>query len=364
MEAFKDRFFNRDYVQALGTDIQYYYNKFDVLEFVNSVLDSSWNTKELKERMYHISTKLHEFIKEDYPTAISILSKVAEQKIKEKRTEAGDLVFADFVEKFGIEHFEISVKALELFTQTCTSEFAVRPFIVHYPEKMMRKMLIWAEYKNPHIRRLASEGCRSRLPWAMALPQFKIDPTPILPILELLKNDESEYVRKSVSNNLNDISKDHPELVLKIANAWYGQNNKTDRLVKHALRTLLKKGNPNALRILNIHKGSEIEILHFSVDKTKINLGEKIQMQIEISTKEAQKIRIEYKIHFKKSRGNNSAKIFQWFQGNIFPENTKLLNKVHHFKDHSTRKHFDGEHFLELVVNGEVKASCTLELIC
>jgi 3-methyladenine DNA glycosylase AlkC len=98
----------------------------------------------------------------------------------------------------------------------------------------MRYLYTRAEVQNHDVRRLASEGCRPRLPWAMALPQFRKDPSPALPILEKLKNDESDYVRKSVANNLNEISKDHPQLVLDICERWYGQTANTDWLVKHA----------------------------------------------------------------------------------------------------------------------------------
>ena len=363
MEPFKDQFYNPTYIDSLSKDILVFYPEFDHLNFQKSILDESWKAKELKERMYHISGNLRKFLPEDYLGAIQILMKVAELKIKEKRTGAGDLVLPDFVEKFGLEHFEISVKALELFTQTCSSEFAVRPFIVKYPEKMMRKMLFWAEHKNQHVRRLASEGCRSRLPWAMALPQFKIDPSPIIPILEKLRNDETEYVRKSVSNNLNDISKDHPEVVLQLAKHWYGENENTNRLIKHALRTLLKSGNADALEILSINKEAKIENIDFHLSHEQIQLGEKMIMNFVFKTLEKQKVRVEYKIHFIKSNGKSSPKIFQWFQGEVEANSNKTLSKTHHFLNHSTRKHFAGKHIIEIVVNGQSQISKVVNLL-
>jgi 3-methyladenine DNA glycosylase AlkC len=363
MEPFKDQFFNPTYIDSLSKDILVFYPEFDALSFQKSIFDESWKAKELKERMYHISGNLRKFLPEDYLVALEILMKVAELKIKEKRTGAGDLVLPDFVEKYGLEHFEISTKALELFTQACTSEFAVRPFIVKYPEKMMRKMLLWAEHKNLHVRRLASEGCRSRLPWAMALPQFKIDPSPIIPILEILRNDETEYVRKSVSNNLNDISKDHPDVVLQIAKRWYGENENINRLVKHALRTLLKSGNADALEILCISKGVKIENVNFVLSHEQIQLGEKMIMNFAFKTLEKQKIRVEYKIHFIKSNGKSSPKIFQWFQGEVDANSEKRLLKTHHFVDHSTRKHFAGNHSIVIVVNGQSQISKVVNLL-
>jgi 3-methyladenine DNA glycosylase AlkC len=129
------------------------------------------------------------------------------------------LFFPDFVETYGLEHWDRSVAALEKFTRMSTSEFAVRPFLKRNQPRMMAQMAAWSKHESEHVRRLASEGCRPRLPWADALPALKRDPAPIWPILEQLKADPSEYVRRSVANNLNDISKDHPEQVLAIAQA-------------------------------------------------------------------------------------------------------------------------------------------------
>ena len=139
------------------------------------------------------------------------------------------------------------MKAIEFITQFITCEFAVRPFLLKYGDKMMNQMRAWSLHKSHKVRRLASEGSRPRLPWAMAIPALKKNPMPVLTILENLKNDPSESVRRSVANNLNDISKDRPGMVLKIANAWKGQNKETDAIVRHGCRTLLKHGHPEVL---------------------------------------------------------------------------------------------------------------------
>lgn len=152
------------------------------------------------------------------------------------------MFFQDFVEVFGLEDFENSIKALEVFTLESSSEFAVRAFILKYEYQTMQQMKLWTQSSNEHIRRLACEGCRPRLPWAVALPKFKQDPSSVLEIIELLKNDESLYVRKSVANNLNDISKDNPELLLKFVKENLGFSKELDWICKHASRTLLKKG--------------------------------------------------------------------------------------------------------------------------
>ena len=170
------------------------------------IFDNNWKDKALKQRMKHISASLHHYLPMQYSDAIQIL-----MKSSSKFRGFQYMFFPGFVERYGLNQYETSIQALEHFTKHSSSEFAVRPFITKYNHKMMAQMEVWAESDNHPIRRLASEGCRPRLPWATALPEFKQDPAPILPILEKLKNDESEYVRRSVANNLNDISKDHPQ---------------------------------------------------------------------------------------------------------------------------------------------------------
>ncbi len=134
------------------------------------------------------------------------------------------MVFTEYVENFGLEHYDISMSAMEFITQFISCEYAIRPFIIRYPGKAMKQMLQWSKHESLHVRRFSSEGCRPRLPWAMALPALKKDPTLILPILENLKDDSSEFVRKSVANNLNDIAKDNPDTVLGIVKRWQGNS--------------------------------------------------------------------------------------------------------------------------------------------
>jgi len=185
--------YNANFINSLCDKIQERHADFNRAAFTSAVFDESWEQKELKERMGHIATCLQEFLPQEYDDALKILKPVSEHF-----TGFEPMIFPDFVERFGVDHYELSINALEYFTRYSSSEFAVRPFIVKHPEKMMQQMLAWADSDNHHVRRLASEGCRPRLPWAMALPDFKNNPSPILPILEKLKNDESEYVRRSV----------------------------------------------------------------------------------------------------------------------------------------------------------------------
>ncbi|MDX2429675.1 MAG: DNA alkylation repair protein, partial [Bacteroides sp.] len=233
-ERLKDRFFSKKFIEELGEAIQQVYPDFDKTEFSRLVYADDWEEKELKERMYHITHSLHATLPENYPLALKNLTEVA------PNFEGFDvMIFPDYVEKYGLDDWELSLPALAFFTTLCSSEFAIRPFLLKDPEKAVGYMYKWARDEDFHLRRLASEGCRPRLPWAKSLPAFKKDPTPILPIMETLKDDPVDYVRMSVANNLNDISKDHPDLVLYVCERWYGQSKNTDWIVKRACRTML-----------------------------------------------------------------------------------------------------------------------------
>ena len=201
--------YSKEFIEKLANRLFLTYENFKKENFINSIFDSSWQDLELKQRMRHIAHILNKYLPFSYKEQLEIL--------KEVKKDFGGLeamIFQDFVEVFGLDDFEESMKALEIFTINSSSEFAIRQFILKYEEQTINQMKIWAKSSNEHIRRLASEGCRPRLPWAVALPLFKQNPIKPFEIIELLKHDKSLYVQKSVANNLNDISKDNPQLVI------------------------------------------------------------------------------------------------------------------------------------------------------
>jgi 3-methyladenine DNA glycosylase AlkC len=362
MELLKERFFNQEFVSRLSEDVQKEYPRFDKKKFHSFIFTSDWKKKELKERMHHIADALHLSLPPDYSKAIAILSAVAVRHIKEKNTGFGDMCFSDFVERFGLDHIDVSLPALALFTQACSSEYAVRPFIINYPERMMKQMEKWSKHKNYHVRRLASEGCRPRLPWAVALPEFKKDPSPIIPILENLKNDESEYVRRSVANNLNDISKDHPKTVLSIARQWYGENTNVNAILKHALRTQLKKGNVEALKIFGFSAKTSAKITDLRVEPNDIMIGESVRFYFTVKAVKNETLRIEYWVNFVKSNGSASKKVFQITEDEFEKRTRKEFSRKHRFQDFTTRKHYPGKHMISIVVNGAEKATTVVHL--
>jgi len=358
-EKLKNMFFQRSFIAKLGTAIKEVYPSFNKNQFENFVFDKDWEKMELKEKMRHVTHGLFETLPKDYPRALDILKQVAPPF---RGFDA--MVFPDFVECYGLDFFDLSLSALKIFTLCCSSEFAVRPFLHQNPQKAMEYFFVWAEDKNEFIRRLASEGCRPRLPWAMVLPKFKKDPTPIIPILEKLKTDESEHVRCSVANNLNDISKDNPDTALEICERWYGASEEINWIVKHACRDMLKSGNKRALLLFGFGDPKDIHVQNLSFDKEVVPIGENLQFSFELkvnSTKSSQ-VRLEYAVYYVKSRGKLSKKIFQ-IKESEFKPGKYTISRKQSFADQSTRTHNSGEHFLEIIVNGEEKAKKAFELV-
>ncbi len=355
-ERLKDIFFTQSSINTFADTIQRFYSDFNKKKFINLMFDEAFEAKEVKEKMRHTTLCLHDTLPESYTEALSILLKAAPHV---KGFEA--LSFPDYVALYGMNDWELSLPALVHFTKYFTSELAIRPFLDKDPEKGMAYLMEWAEDENPNIRRLASEGCRPRLPWAMALPKFKKDPSPILPILEKLKNDDSENVRRSVANNLNDISKDHPDVVLDICERWYGQSKETDKIVKHACRTMLKAGDKRALSIFGYSGLSSIKVNHLKLSKDIIHIGETLVFSFDMSIKEKSKVRLEYAVFFVKAKGQLSKKVFKITENDYTP-GTYSISRKHSFVDMSTRKHYGGKHHISIIVSGAEMAKITFEL--
>ncbi|MDO8454686.1 MAG: DNA alkylation repair protein, partial [Sulfurimonas sp.] len=264
------------------------------------------------------------------------------------------MFFQDFVEVFGLDDFENSMNALEVFTIESSSEFAVRQFIIKYEEQTMSQMRIWAKSQNEHLRRLASEGCRPKLPWAVALVKFKKNPSKVFEIIELLKNDTSLYVRKSVANNLNDISKDNPALVEEFVKNNLGFSKELDWICKHGSRTLLKKGNKTILNFFNFGKSEHVDIINFKHDEV-VNLENSLTFSFELTAKEPiGNVRVEYLIEYLKSNKNHNKKVFMVSQNEI-KSLSKSFSKKQSFKNMTTRKHYFGKHYISILINGEEK---------
>lgn len=223
--------------------------------FIKNVVDKI-DKLELKDRVEHFADKIHNHLEGTTPEKINILVEILGPENEEETGMFTNFYWimpiAKYVEKYGIEHFEISMNAIAEITKRNTSEYAIRPYLVRYPEKTLEVLQNWSKHENKHMRRLSSEGIRPRLPWAKKLDLFIENPKPILPILENLKDDTSKYVQKSVANCLNDILKDNLDIGKSIIEKWNRNPTKERKwIIKHALRNLLKAKDEWALTIIN-----------------------------------------------------------------------------------------------------------------
>ena len=329
--------YNEKYIDLLCSNIQKSHTAFQADAFKSKVFNASWKSLELKERMRHISTTLKAYLPQSFQESTSILKDVFSQMNFSFSLE--NMIFQDFVEVYGIDNFEISMSALEHFTVNSSSEFAIRRFILKYPQTSMQQMRLWATSENYHVRRLASEGCRSRLPWAIALSDFKKDPSMILEILEILKNDDSPYVRKSVANNLNDISKDNPEIVTELTREWIGQDKNLDAILKHGCRTLLKRSDKDILKLFGFHEPTKVEMNDFIYTKTTSS-HDNLDFSFTLDSDEVLGvIRVEYALYFLRKNGIHNKKVFQIYNGDLKTK-SKSFKKSYSFKEISTRKYY------------------------
>ncbi|OMH30803.1 DNA alkylation repair protein [Motiliproteus sp. MSK22-1] len=352
--------YNRAYMAELARAVQSVHPSFDRQAFIDRVFDQHWTNLELKGRMQHIRHCLNEELSLPYEQALVILMAIAPRF---GGFEA--MLLPDYVEAYGIDDWSSSMKALEWFTRYSSSEFAVRPFILKDPQRMMEQMLEWSKDSDEHVRRLATEGCRPRLPWAQALPMFKQDPSAIFPVIEQLKVDPSEYVRRSVANNLNDIAKDHPQRVLDWAEENIGQREVTDWIIKHGCRTLLRQANARALKLFGFADPSHVEVRELVTESASVEIGQALTLSFKLlsQSKAIGLVRVEYGIEFVKANGKTSVKWFQVSETTI-PEKQKVYQRQHSFRQMSTRTHYAGTHQLKIRINGDEKASVKFAVVC
>lgn len=358
--------YSRNYYDGLTSAIAGVITGFNRDAFFEAIYTPAFHNMELKERMRHTTTVLHQFLPESYSSALPVLLRLVKSLSDAQGGNGGlpDIIFPDYIELYGLDHFEISVDALEVTTQFITCEFAVRPFLLKYGKAMTDKMLVWSTHENHKVRRFASEGIRPRLPWAMAVPFLKKDPEPILPILENLRNDPSEFVRRSVANNLNDIAKDHPDLVLSIARRWSGLSKETDAIIKHGCRTLLKKGHPEILTHYGLdHAGLAVTDLIISTPEVNINDSLEFSFNLVNETKENRVIRLEYAIYYLKANQQWSKKVFKISEKVCQPVSRTRVTRKQSFKLITTRTFYPGTHRLSVIINGSEQTPINFELL-
>lgn len=255
-----------------------------------------------------------------------------------------------------------SLAALAGVTSAFSAEFALRPFLLDDADATLRQALVWTQSKNEHVRRLASEGTRPVLPWGIALPELKADPMRALPILQALREDSADYVRRSVANHMNDHSKLHPEFVLQTIDDWGGM-----RLpwAKHALRTLIKQAHPGVWPLLGFEPDSPVVVKLHPPRVAQVKMGEEIGFAVELSNPSAlpQKLMLDYQMHFVRARGPRSVKVFKLREFELAPGESRRIEKLHSFRPVTTRRDYPGVHRIVLQLNGREDAGFDFELL-
>lgn len=357
--------YSEEFYQAFGKQVKKVLPSFSPARFLKKIQSPEWDQKELKDRMRHTADMLHRELPADFTKAAAVLDKLTDQ-LNGFRFPSGSLALMflpDYVERYGINHFDQAVALFEKITPITSCEFAVRPFLIRYPDAMLKQMIAWSTHSNHHVRRLASEGSRPRLPWAIALPAFKKDPRPALPLLENLRNDPSEYVRRSVANHLNDIAKDNPSVVLEVARKWKGLSPETDALIKHACRTLLKKGDASVLSLHGLDaRNLEVSMLQHN---RKLRMGESLNFECTVSNKSKKPVltRLEYALYFLRQNGQYGKKVFKISEKTI-PGNSSIeVSRSHAFRPITTRVYYAGTQRLSIIVNGKESGSVDFRLV-
>ncbi|MEM7355001.1 MAG: DNA alkylation repair protein [Acidobacteriota bacterium] len=331
---------------------------FDSAAFLAQALDG-YDALELTPRAKQIAAALAEHLPADRQRALEILIASLGPEIGDSELTGMEvfvyLPHVYFVAEHGLEHFDLAMRAQYELTKRFTAEFSLRAYIERYPAETLARLHSWADDPNVHVRRLVSEGCRPRLPWAPRLRRFQEDPAPVLELLELLKDDSEEYVRRSVANCLNDIAKDHPDRVVETVRRWWPDADPDERrMIRHALRTLIKQGNAGALGVLGYGSDSPVVVRAVRCTPESLPIGGKIQLEIEIvnPSKDLAGALVDLRVHFVKANGSTAPKVFKGGELELGPGEQAVVRKKISVAQHSTRTHYPGRHTVEVLLNG------------
>jgi len=360
MEPLKEMF-NREFYRYFAGVFADSDKNFNATAFISDVT-ANLDELSLNGRLRNTAIVLQQHLPKEFKKAVDVLYKAAPAL----RRGYTALVLPDFIALYGKEDFHLSMEALRDFTTLGSSEFAIRVFLKMDLDKTLKVMEDWAEHKDPHVRRLASEGSRPRLPWSFKLEEIIKTPSLTTSILEKLKTDEALYVRKSVANHLNDISKDNTAYMLQLLKSWDNTHPHTSWIIKHASRTLIKKGDQESLSMFNFEQDVRVHVGSFKLNAHHVKLGEELQFSFELSSlKDApQKLVVDYAIHYVKASGEQSKKVFKLKEIMLLSGQVLQVSKKQLFKDLTTRKHYAGKHIVEIIVNGKELGRKEFDLAC
>ena len=361
-------FFDARIVNEIADDLRRAHRKFDKTKFASECLNGL-DGLELIARGWHIAEAMRRHLPAHFPDAAAILTQSlpasGTPRSEDKMDSFRYLPHTQFVSKYGLDHFEESMTAQYELTQRFTAEFSIRAFFEKYPRETHARFVQWSGDANVHVRRLVSEGSRPRLPWGARLRAFQKDPSPVLALLELLKDDPEIYVRRSVANNLNDIAKDHPEIAIATCRRWANGDDNRMWIINHALRTLIKKGNPGALSVVGFAAAPRVRIENIDLTPARLKLGETLRISFDLTSESSKKqdLLVDYAVHYVKANGATAPKVFKLSSITLPARGTASLQSSVAFRPMTTRKHYSGVHRLELLINGVVFPLGSVKLV-
>jgi 3-methyladenine DNA glycosylase AlkC len=363
---------------------------FPARAFVAQALDG-YEALELMARARQVAQAMAAHLPPDYPTALDVvvrsLGPPADRTSGNGMAPFLYLPHVFWIAANGLDHLGPSVDAMREITRRFTFEFGIRPFIERHPRAMLDVLDRWTGDPDVHVRRLVSEGTRPRLPWAPRLRVFERDPRPVIALLERLRDDPHDYVRRSVANHLNDIGRDDPALLVSICTRWAKDAPAARlRLIRHALRTLVKRGDPHALAVLGFAHGAQVALGSASVAPARVPIGGSVEIVFELrgTARRTQRVLVDLRVSYARAAraapaaaqtgGAASAparprgapptdadpsgaqaarvKVFKLAAGELAPGETMPLRKRLSLRQMSTRTHHPGVHRVEALVNG------------
>ncbi|WP_305984671.1 DNA alkylation repair protein [Roseibium sp. MMSF_3544] len=372
MEPFKNNI-SPNLVKCLADLLSRQLETFDKPAYEAEILDRL-DDLELKERARHIADVTGKHLPEDLSERFAVLQALLHPEIEVAFDRGSDergirgwgiMPLAMIVSDSGLDDFENSFAILKEMTKRQTAEFDVRPFLAKDQTRALAIMAPWVEDESVHVRRLVSEGTRPRLPWGIRLKNLVEDPSPTLPLLEALKDDPEEYVRRSVANHLNDIAKDHPDLVAEIATRWLKDADKNrEKLIRHACRSLIKQGHPATLKVFDLNP-PEISVEGPVVQTPVVQFGTTLVFDLKLTSsgKEPQDLVIDCLLHFRKANGKLAPKVFKWTKLTLAPGETVSLTRELAVKPVTTRVHYGGIQAVGLRINGKDFGYSEFELV-
>ena len=354
-------FFSPALVKRLAADLERADPRFDARAFTRSAT-SGLEALELLDRGKHIARALARHLPDEYPTAIRILlESLGPEHASEELVGVGMAPFfylphTIYVAEHGLDHFDLSMRAQYELTKRFSAEASIRPYIARYPAQTLSVLREWTSDPNAHVRRLASEGTRLRLPWAMRVAWLDANPERVLDLLELLKDDPATLVRRSVANNLNDLGKVHPKLLAQTCAAWLdGASVERRALVEHALRSAVKRGDAAALGLLGYGTRPAVAVEAVKFTPRRVTIGGKVRVTFTLRsrTRTSQDLLVDLAVHFVKARGKTSRKVFKLSRVALPPRGKVTLSAGVSLAVHTTRKPNPGRHAVDVLVNGQ-----------